>query len=106
MATESRFSFQSQGEENAGMKIGRYLALLVLMMGLLITFGNRGLMDSYMMEKRLSSLKKENQELIRENNQLKNTVVLLKDDLSYIETVARNELGMVKDGDTVYQFAR
>jgi len=30
----------------------------------------------------------------------------LKDDLSYIETVARNELGMVKDGDTVYQFAR
>jgi len=88
------------------MKIGRYLALLVLMMGLLITFGNRGLMDSYMMEKRLVSLKKENQELIRENNQLKNTVAFLKDDLSYIETVARNELGMVKDGDTVYQFAR
>jgi len=72
----------------------------------LITFGNRGLMDSYMMEKRLSSLKKENQELILENNQLKKTAALLKDDLSYIETVARNELGMVKDGDTVYQFAR
>jgi len=73
---------------------------------LLITFGHRGLMDSYMMEKRLSSLKKENQELILENNQLKKTAALLKDDLSYIETVARNELGMVKDGDTVYQFAR
>jgi len=88
------------------MKIGRYLAALVLVMGLLITFGHRGLMDSYMMEKRLSSLKKENQELILENNQLKKTAALLKDDLSYIETVARNELGMVKDGDTVYQFAR
>jgi cell division protein FtsB len=88
------------------MKIGRYLALFVFLMGLLITFGNRGLMDNYMMEKRLSSLKKENQEIARVNNQLKNTVILLKDDLSYIETVARNELGMVKEGDRVYQFAR
>jgi len=88
------------------MKIGRYLALFVFLMGLLITFGNRGLMDNYMMEKRLSSLKKENQEIARENNQLKNTVILLKEDLSYIETVARNELGMVKEGDRVYQFAR
>jgi len=88
------------------MKIGRYLALLVFLMGLLITFGNRGLMDNYMMEKRLLSLKKENQEISRENNQLKNTVALLRDDLSYIETVARNDLGMVKEGDRVYQFAR
>jgi len=93
-------------KERAGMKIGRYLALFVFLMGLLITFGNRGLMDNYMMEKRLSSLKKENQEIARENNQLKYTVVLLKEDLSYIETVARNELGMVKEGDRVYQFAR
>ncbi len=88
------------------MKIGRYLALFVFLMGLLITFGNRGLLDNYMMEKRLSSLKEENQEIMRENNRLKNTVVLLRGDLSYMETVARNELGMVKEGDRVYQFAK
>lgn len=88
------------------MKIGRYLVLFVFLMALLITFGNRGLMDGYMMEKRLLSLKKENQEIIRENHQLKNTVSLLKDDLTCIETVARNDLGMVRDGDIVYQFAR
>ncbi|OPY84435.1 MAG: cell division protein FtsB [Syntrophus sp. PtaU1.Bin208] len=88
------------------MKIGRYLALFVFLMGLLITFGNRGLLDNYMMDKRLSSLKKENQEIISENNRLKNTVVLLRGDLTYIETVARNELGMVKEGDRVYQFAK
>jgi cell division protein FtsB len=93
-------------EEIAGMKIGRYIALFVFLMGLLITFGNRGLVDGYTMEKRLLSLKKENQELVRENNQLKNTVLLLKDDLSYIEAVARNELGMVKEGDRVYKFNR
>lgn len=88
------------------MKIGRYIALFVFLMGLLITFGNRGLVDGYTMEKRLLSLKKENQELVRENNQLKYTVLLLKDDLSYIEAVARNELGMVKEGDRVYKFNR
>jgi cell division protein FtsB len=93
-------------KERAEMKIGRYLVLFVFLMGLLITFGNRGLMDNYMMEKRLSSLIRENEEIARENNSLRNTVVLLKDDLSYIETVARNDLGMVKEGDRVYQFAR
>jgi len=88
------------------MKIGRYLALFVFLMGLLITFGDRGLVDSCMMQKRLAALQKENQEIIRENSQLKHTISLLKDDLSYIEMVARNDLGMVKDGDMVYQFAR
>lgn len=88
------------------MKIGRYLALFVFLMGLLITFGDRGLVDSCMMQKRLAALQKENQEIIRENSQLKHTIALLKDDLSYIEMVARNDLGMVKDGDMVYQFAR
>ncbi len=88
------------------MKIGRYLALFVFLVGLLITFGDRGLVDSCMMQKRLAALQKENQEIIRENSQLKHTISLLKDDLSYIEMVARNDLGMVKDGDMVYQFAR
>jgi len=100
------FFFPIPEEENGEMKIGRYLALFVFVMGLLITFGNRGLMDSYMMEKRLTSLQRENQEIIRENQSLKKTVALLKDDLPYIETVARNELGMVRDGDLVYQFPK
>jgi cell division protein FtsB len=98
--------FPISKEEMTGMKIGRYLALSVFLMGLLITFGDRGLVDSYMMQKRLAALQKENQEIIRENSQLRHTIALLKDDLSYIEMVARKDLGMVKDGDMVYQFAR
>ena len=31
-------------------------------------------------------------------------MVLLRDDLRYIESVARNELGMVKRGDLIYRF--
>jgi len=39
-----------------------------------------------------------------DNAKLRKRIVLLKEDLPYIETVARNELGMVKKGDVVYRF--
>ena len=88
------------------MRVGRYLVVFVVFMGALITFGNRGLVDNYMMRERLMSLKKSNQEIVAENDRLKRTIVLLRSDLPYIEMVARNELGMVKKGDLVYRFTK
>jgi len=88
------------------MKVGRYLAGFVLIMGFLIAFGNRGLVDNYMMHERLATLKKANQDIARENKELKKTNVLLQSKLPYVEMVARNELGMVKKGDLVYRFSR
>lgn len=44
------------------MKVGRYLAVFVLVMGFLIAFGNRGLADNFMMRERLSTLRKANQD--------------------------------------------
>jgi cell division protein FtsB len=88
------------------MRIGRYLAVFVLVMGFLIAFGNRGLVDNYMMRERLAALKKANQDIARENRGLKKTIILLRSELSYVEMVARNELGMVKKGDLVYRFSQ
>jgi len=88
------------------MKVGRYLAVFVLVMGFLIAFGNRGLVDNYMMHERLATLKKANQDISIENKQLRRTIKLLRSELSYVEMVARNELGMVKRGDLVYRFSR
>ena len=88
------------------MRIGRYLAVFVLVMGFLIAFGNRGLVDNYMMRERLAALKKANQDIDRENRGLKKTIILLRSELSYVEMVARNELGMVKKGDLVYRFSQ
>lgn len=87
------------------MKVGRYLAGFVLVMGFLIAFGNRGLVDNYMMHAKLESLKKANHDIARENQELKKTIVLLRKKLPYIEMVARKELGMVKKGDLVYRFS-
>lgn len=89
-----------------GMKVGRYLALFVLLMGALIAFGDRGLLDNYRMNGKLMVLKKINHELTLENIALKKNITLLREDLSYIETMARGGLGMVKKGDLVYRSAQ
>ena len=88
------------------MKLGRYLVVFLFLMTLLITFGNRGLVDNYLMSKRLVELKLLNNGVTAENNELKKKIVLLRSDLVYVESLARNELGMVKKGDIVYRLSR
>jgi cell division protein FtsB len=88
------------------MKIGRYLIAFLFLMALLITFGNRGIVDNYLMGKRLSQLKEANNSLMEQNKELGGKILLLRSDLAYIESIARNELGMVKKGDVVYRLAK
>jgi cell division protein FtsB len=88
------------------MKIGRYLILFVLFMGSMITFGDRGLIDNYRMNEKLMILKKVNYGTTLENIALKKNITFLREDPSYIEMMARSELGMVKKGDLVYRTAQ
>ncbi|MEE9912177.1 MAG: septum formation initiator family protein [Deltaproteobacteria bacterium] len=88
------------------MKIGRYLIAFLFLMTLLITFGNRGIVDNYLMGKRLIQLKADNNHLESQNRELGEKIILLRSDQAYIESIARNELGMVKKGDVVYRLAK
>ena len=88
------------------MKVGRYLVVFIFLMSLLITFGKRGLIDNYSMKERLMALKKSNQDISLENRELSKKVMLLRGDLQYMETVVRNELGMVRKGDLVYRYLK
>ena len=88
------------------MKVGRYLIAFVLLMGTLITFGDRGLIDNFRMKEKLMTLRKINHGTILENIALRKNITFLREDLSYIEMMARNELGMVKKGDLVYRTAQ
>jgi len=88
------------------MKIGRYLVAFLFLMTLLITFGNRGVVDNYFMGKRLSQMKAENNDLATQNKELAAKIILLRSDPTYIESIARNELGMVKSGDVVYRLTK
>jgi len=88
------------------MKIGKFLILFLIVMAVLITFGNRGVVDNYLMSKKLARLKSETREIILANNELKRKITLLRNNINYIETIARDELGMVKKGDIVYRWAK
>ncbi|MCE5210044.1 MAG: septum formation initiator family protein [Deltaproteobacteria bacterium] len=88
------------------MKIGRLLIFFLVLMALLITFGNRGVVDNYFMSKRLAKLQSQTRDITVENNELKKKIVLLRNDVNYIEMIARNDLGMVKKGDIVYRWAK
>ena len=88
------------------MKIGRYLVVVLIVMVLLITFGKRGFVDNYLMGKRIAQLKLQNSMIAAESDELRRKVLLLRGDLTYIESIARNELGMVKKGDVVYRLVK
>lgn len=77
-----------------------------MFVGLLITFGNRGLRDSYLMQQRLHELQRTNQDVVQDNLSLKKEIGLLQSNMSYIEMIARNDLGMVKQGDVVFRISK
>lgn len=79
----------------------------ILLLGLLIAwlgFGERGFIHLYRMEKerqayleRIKKLEKKNHELLEEIHQLRT-------DSEYVESVARRELGLIKDNEILYRF--
>lgn len=88
------------------MKIGWYVGSFLFLMAVLITFGNRGLIDNYFLGKKLSQVNTENEILEHQNSELKKKILLLRSDSAYIESIARDELGMVKTGDVVYRLTK
>jgi cell division protein FtsB len=85
------------------MKVGKFLLLFLILMGSVILFGSRGVLDNYRLNQKLLDLKKGNEEIVAKNDTLKKEILLLRNDLRYIEKVARDELGMVRQNDRVYR---
>jgi cell division protein FtsB len=78
-----------------------FLGLIVAWLG----FGERGFIHLYRMEEdrrahleRIRKLEKENQELLEE-------IKRLRTDKEYLESVARKELGLIKDNEILYRFS-
>ena len=84
------------------MKVGKVLLLFLILMGSVILFGSRGIVDNYRLDQKLLDIRKSNGELVVKNDALKKEIHLLRNDMRYIEKVARDELGMVRQNDRVY----
>lgn len=85
------------------MKMGKVLLLFLILMGSVILFGNRGILDNYRLDQKLLDIQKSNGEFVVKNDALKKEILLLRNDMRYIEKVARDELGMVRRNDRVYR---
>lgn len=89
------------------MKKKRLLLLILiplLILGTLTFFGEKGILHLLRLQKELVRIKESNIKLEEENRKLKEEVKRLEKDKRYIEEIARKELGMVKEGEIIYQF--
>jgi cell division protein FtsB len=77
---------------------------LFLILGLVTFFGEKGILHLLQLKKEYSRIKESNLQLEKENEVLKEEVRKLKQEKKYIEEIARKELGMVKEGEIIYQF--
>lgn len=96
-----------QGKSHSQMKKKRLLLLILfslLILGILTFFGEKGILHLLRLQKEVVRIKEKNLKLEEENQKLKEEVKRLQSDKRYIEEIARKELGMVKEGEIIYQF--
>jgi cell division protein FtsB len=77
---------------------------LFLILGLVTFLGENGILHLLRLKKEMGRIKEANLQLVKENEELKEEVRKLKQEKKYIEEIARKELGMVKEGEIIYQF--
>ena len=79
--------------------VGGILVLLSLLF--IIALGDRGAVDLYHLELERDGLQKDNLELEKKNQERYGAVERLRNDLEFVEDIARSELGMTKEDEVV-----
>jgi cell division protein FtsB len=80
------------------------LLSLFIVLGFFTFFGDKGILHLLRLQKELARIKEANLKMEEENRRLKEEVRRLQYEKRYIEEIARKELGMIKEGEIIYQF--
>ena len=94
-----------RGRSEVGLrKKAAILASIIVVVGLLVgsLFGDRGLQQLVSQRERAESLAREIEQLKADNSRLAAEIGALRADPSAIERLAREELGLVRPGETVF----
>ena len=85
-----------------------FFALCLLLAGLQyrLWLGDNGLAEIRALQEQIAEQKGENERLLERNRILEAEVLELKSGMETVEERARHELGMVKEGETLYQLAQ
>ena len=76
-------------------------AAAAVVMFFMIVFGDNGLVDLRHLKNDHAALQMRNEQLARENLQLHRQIDRLKHDPAYIESIARQELGMIAPDEVI-----
>ena len=87
---------------------GRWALLLALLLSSIVLaialFRPGGVLEVYQLSERVEATKEEISALGEENAELRGEIETLRGDPRTLERIARDELGLVKPGETVYEF--
>ena len=87
-------------DKKTAMKI--YAVLLIILLILLqfkFWFEDGGYFHNLGLEKELDALRAENEQLRARNQELARQIILVKENMDEIESLARRNLGMIKEGE-------
>ena len=79
---------------------------VALLLAVWLIFGRHGLLDLYKMQKENERSLAVIKELEEKNKLLAAEIRRLREDRQYLESVARKELGLVKDNEIIYRLKR
>ncbi|MDY6951925.1 MAG: septum formation initiator family protein [Thermodesulfobacteriota bacterium] len=76
---------------------------IVILLGFLVVIGlgDRGAVDLYELRQERDRLQKTNAELEEKNQEQYRTVERLRNDMEFVEDIARTELGMTREDEVV-----
>ncbi len=81
-------------------------SFVALLLAVWLIVGRHGLLDLYKMQKENERSLAVIKELEEKNKLLTAEIRRLREDRQYLESVARKELGLVKDNEIIYRFKR
>jgi cell division protein FtsB len=95
-------------QKKAASPVKKYIGRAVLIGGLLVLvyfylFGDYGVQRIRKQKQEIAELERTVEQLRQQQQELKETIELLKTDPEYIEKIAREEYGLVKQGEIIYK---
>jgi cell division protein FtsB len=80
------------------------LALLIILLSLYTMTGEWGVIHLWRLGEEQAKLDEQNYRLQKENDALRQRIFRLRNDNSYLEKLAREELNLVRPGEVIYRF--
>jgi len=100
---ESRVTFIDQMREFLRRNANLFLAAALVLLLLQDVFGTHGLLAMRRAQQEGASVRKETDQLNRENRRLQDSVTSLKSDPQAIERIAREEMGLARPGEYIFK---